>query len=193
MRNSQDSFAVRADQFFEGTASVELEDSLMSVLVAICTYLMRRFFAAHVFFYDVSERSSSDFLKFIALLLCFPCFKLSHASFKLAYRINQFRLRRLCREDFFLKFDDRRVSSGGVVDVLQSLRDIKRGLDGAKPAITSATIVRLLRSSPSLAQIAWNSPLASGPPRPLRWFPNRFSGRRIDEADDRSIACPRSP
>jgi hypothetical protein len=52
--------------------------------------------------------------------------------FKIAYRLNQFRLRRLCGEDFFLKFYDRRIATGSVVDILKSLRNIESGLNGTQ-------------------------------------------------------------
>jgi len=93
---------------------------------------MHRFSAAHRFLYGIANDSRSDLYKLIALLVCFPTFKLSHASFKLAYRLNQIRLRRLCGENFFLQFYDRPVAEGSITDITQSLRHIKRGLDGAE-------------------------------------------------------------
>jgi hypothetical protein len=51
--------------------------------------------------------------------------------FKIVCTFNQGRLRLLCGEDFFLKFYDRRIATGSVVDILQSLRDIERGLERA--------------------------------------------------------------
>jgi len=104
------------------------------MLETACTYLMRRFAAAHRFLRDVSERPLPDILKFISLLLCFPCFEASHACFKLAYRLNQRRLRLLCGEDLFLKVYDRRIATGGIVNILRSLRDIEGGLNGAHPS-----------------------------------------------------------
>jgi hypothetical protein len=92
---------------------------------------MKWFGTLHAILHSISERSPSNFLKFIALLLCLPCFKLSHAFFKLAYSLNQLRLRRLCGENFFLKFYNRPVAGGDIVDIMQSLRHIKRGLQGA--------------------------------------------------------------
>ena len=44
----------------------------MAAIIVICTYLMRRFGAAHAFFYYVSQRPAPDILKIVALLLCVP-------------------------------------------------------------------------------------------------------------------------
>ena len=101
------------------------------MLVAICTYVMRWFASAFFFFKRIGETSRFQLVKLVAFLFSVPCFKISHLFFKFTYHLNQFRLRRLCGEDFFLKFYDRRVAAGGVVDILQSLRNIESGLNGA--------------------------------------------------------------
>jgi hypothetical protein len=89
-----------------------------------------RWFAARFFWLKfVGERSPSKVLKLIALLLSFPCFEASHLFFKITYALNQRRLRRLCGKDLFLKFYNRRIPAGSVVDVFQSLREIERGLN----------------------------------------------------------------
>lgn len=80
----------------------------------------------------VSKRVPTKILKLVALLLSIPCFKASHFCFKFVYALNQRRLRRLCSEDFFLKFYNRRVAIGGVVHILQSLRNIESGLKAAE-------------------------------------------------------------
>ncbi len=72
------------------------------------------------------------FLQFISILLGIPFFKASHFFFKLAYSIQQSRLRFSCSKEFFLKFYSRPVASGNVTEILKSLYNIKRGLDGAK-------------------------------------------------------------
>ena len=46
----------------------------------------------------------SDWLKFIALLLNFPCFKAGHFFFKPSYALNQRHLLPLRGENFILKF-----------------------------------------------------------------------------------------
>lgn len=93
---------------------------------------MRWFSSAHGFFYRIGADARGDFLKFIAFSVCLPLFKLSHLFFKIAYTLNQRRLRLLGGEDFFLKVYDRPIAGGGVVNVLQSLREIKRSLDRAE-------------------------------------------------------------
>src|ERR1700730_1631984 len=108
-----------------------LENRWFMICIAGSTYLMRWFGALGLRFQDIGKRPRSDRLQFVALLLSIPCFKVSHAFFKFAYRLNQFHLRRLCGEDFFLKFYDRSIATGSVVDILKSLRDIKSGLDSA--------------------------------------------------------------
>jgi hypothetical protein len=60
--------------------------------------------------------------------------------FKLACFFNQCRLRLLCVEDFFLEFYNRRIASGGVIDVLQSFAISKAVLMAPRPANTSATM-----------------------------------------------------
>jgi hypothetical protein len=93
---------------------------------------MRWFGAAGIRFQHVSETSPSQVLQLIALLFFFPCFKLSNLCFKGAYLLNQRRLRRLSSEYFFLKFYDRPIASGSIMNLTQSLRHIKSGLDGAQ-------------------------------------------------------------
>ena len=94
---------------------------------------MRWFGRVHAFFLRISEHAlTPDAGKLVILLLSIPCFKASHFFFKLAYTLQQRRLRLLCSEDFFLQFYDRRIATGSVIDILQSLRYIKSGLDGAE-------------------------------------------------------------
>ena len=104
----------------------------MPLLITGGTYAMNWFSGCFRWLQFVSNRTPSKILHLVAVLLSFPCFKASHFFFKLTYALQQRRLRLACREDFFLKFYDRRVSSDGVVDVLQSLRHIQRGLEGAE-------------------------------------------------------------
>jgi len=105
----------------------------MTVLVAVCTYAMDWLSVCCLLLQKVSERSSTKVGQLVPLLLSFPCFKASHFFFKIAYALNQRKLRLLCGEDFFLKVYDSPVASGNIVDVLQSLRQIKRSLDRAEP------------------------------------------------------------
>ncbi len=91
----------------------------------------------------------SVFGQLIPLLIAVPCFKLSHACFKLAYTLNQHRLLRLCGQDFFLKFYGDRVASGGITNILQSLRKIEHGLKRAKTSeyLTNHVSLRVSRAS----------------------------------------------
>ena len=111
---------------------VAIENRLSSLLVAVCTYVMARFSDASLFLYRVDEHTWGQLAKLIAILLAIPCFELSHFFFKLGYAVNQRRLLKLCGDDFFLKFYDRPVANGRIVDVLQSLRHIEHGLEEAK-------------------------------------------------------------
>lgn len=83
-----------------------LQDRFLSILVACCAYQMRWLGAASVFFNRIGEILRVDFLKVIFFFLSLPFFKASHLFFKIAYALNQRRLRLLCGEDFFLKFYD---------------------------------------------------------------------------------------
>ncbi len=126
-----------ADQnFTPAGASVHfLKDRTASILIAIWTYGMRRFAAFHTFFLFIDKSTVvPNLLKYVALLVSFPCFEISHFFFKLAYAAQQRRLRLLSSEDFFLEFYDRRVETGGVANLLQSLRQIECSLERAKAA-----------------------------------------------------------
>jgi hypothetical protein len=112
-----------------------LHDRYLSALEALCANPMRWLGRASVWLQHVGGSGPRNGPKFILLLLSFPCFKISHFLFKLAYSVSQFRLRRKCGKDFFLQFYGRRGADGRVVNVLQSLRDIERGLEGADTAI----------------------------------------------------------
>jgi hypothetical protein len=107
------------------------EERFESRIIAGCTKLMRWFSIGQLFLRRIGDDAGSQLIKFIALLLCIPCFKASHFFFKIAYSLNQRRLRRLCSEDFFLKFYDGLVPSGSVVNILNALRNIHRRLEGA--------------------------------------------------------------
>jgi hypothetical protein len=109
-----------------------LEIRLLAISATVCTDAVKWFSMAHRVLYRKSKNPGGDLGKFVALLVSFPIFQASHFFFKIAYRINQRRLRLLRGEDFFLKFYNRRVAKSSVTDILESLRDIKSGLDGAE-------------------------------------------------------------
>ena len=112
----------------------KLQYRFETLLIASCTYAMKRLGRLSLWFQRIGERwgTRNQLLKIVAFLLSVPPFKASHFFFKLAYSIQQRRLRLACSEDFFLKFYDRRIATGSVVNILQSLRDIERGLKGAE-------------------------------------------------------------
>ena len=93
---------------------------------------MRRFSIGCLWLQGISKGIPSEVGQSIPLLLSFPLFKASHFFFKVVYALNQRRLRLLCGEDAFLKFYNRRVATGDIVDILQSLRYIEGGLECAK-------------------------------------------------------------
>ena len=101
-----------------GTMNMLLKIRFLAVSAAVCTYAMKGLAVAHRFFNRKGNEARSQFCQLVALLVCFPIFQASHFFFKVAYLLNQRRLRLLCREDFFLQFYDRRVANGGVADVL---------------------------------------------------------------------------
>jgi hypothetical protein len=108
-----------------------LKKYLFPFLETICTYWMRRFAALCLWLQEPSD-SMPEFFQFISILLGIPCFKASHFFFKLTYSIQQRFLRLSCSDEFFFKFYNRPVASGSVTEILKSLYDIERGLDGAK-------------------------------------------------------------
>jgi hypothetical protein len=113
-------------------SEIELKDRLMSPLVTGSTKAMRGLAFCGLRLQLVSERSATIVGQFVSLLLSVPCFKLSHLLFKIAYSLNQRRLLRLFGKDFFLKLYDRGVANRNVVEILQSLRTIQKGLKDAE-------------------------------------------------------------
>lgn len=93
---------------------------------------MRGFSIAFVWLQNVSNAPLSKLSKFVILLLTFPCFEASHFCFKRAYLLQQRRLRLLSSQNAFLKFYDGAIPRYGVVNILQSLREIEGRLESAK-------------------------------------------------------------
>ena len=114
------------------TDKFKLKYRFLSFLIAVGTQAMRWLSVCCLLLQNISKRIPTKIGQSIPLLLSFPIFKANHLVFKFTYVLNQRRLRLLCGEDFFLKFYDRRVATGGVVDILQSLRYIKSGLNSAQ-------------------------------------------------------------
>ncbi len=118
----------------------------MSFLVAVSTYAMGRFGAAHVWLQKVSERFSSEIGQLIPLLLCIPCFKRSHACFKTAYFLGHRRLALMGRKsamlgghDLSLQFDNRIPKFGSVSETYQFLRGLARRFERVSDRINQAS------------------------------------------------------
>ena len=56
----------------------------MAMIIAICTYAMRRLSICLVWLQGISERSTTEVGKYVPLLLGIPIYKLSHFCFKIA-------------------------------------------------------------------------------------------------------------
>src|SRR5206468_3525411 len=111
-----------------------LQDRSLAVVIALCTYQMRRFGALCLWFQRIS-RSSPYFREFIFLLFTFPCFKVSNFFFKIAYLFQQRKLRLLGRKcallggkDLSLQFENLVLNYGGISDTYKASSDFKRGL-----------------------------------------------------------------
>lgn len=110
-----------------------IDEGFTPVFVAVCTYLMRKFGRLHAVLQSVAERPVPFVVKFVAILLTFPVFEVSHFFFKLAYSCNQRRLRLMCGEDMFLKLYDCGVPHGRGIHILNGLRNIRDRLERADP------------------------------------------------------------
>jgi len=119
-----------------GKSGLWLKQRLLAVLVAICTYPMRWFGAAHGFLHRVSQRPIPKLLQFVALLLTAPIFQASNFFFNLAYLLNERRAFLLSRErarlsvkDLGLKFDGLGLKGGSVPQTYHRLRNILGSLE----------------------------------------------------------------
>ena len=66
-----------------------LQKALLTALIAVCAKPMRCFVSLHGFLWRIYESTRSHLAKFILLLLCAPCFKLSYLFFKLTYALQE--------------------------------------------------------------------------------------------------------
>src|ERR1700730_18282968 len=103
----------------------------LSVLVICCTKIMDWLSACHVFLQAISKNSRSQFLQFIALFLCFPCFKVGQFFFKVAYFLNQRRALIISRkytllglDNRALQFEDLSLKGRSITYVYHRLRDV---------------------------------------------------------------------
>lgn len=110
----------------------------MAALVAICTYAMRRFGAAHAFLYRVSERPQTDILKIVPLLLCFHASRSAISFSRRAYAIQQRKLVRLGRKfaalggkDYSIQFSGLSLDGLTVAQSYQRLCNFARRLEGS--------------------------------------------------------------
>src|ERR1019366_6847073 len=77
------------------------------MLVTCCTKAMDWLAVCHRSLQVISKNSNSYFIQFIALFLCFPCFKAGQFFFKAAYLLNQRRALLICRKDTLLGVNNR--------------------------------------------------------------------------------------
>ncbi len=114
----------------------ELEDHLLAVLIAFWTNVMRWLNGVFRFFQAISENTTSDTLKLIALLFGLPFFKASYLCFQLAYALGEIRFARVRsrRVRLGIEHQSRKVrylrgDHSLIPDVFDRFRDIKRALD----------------------------------------------------------------
>src|SRR3954470_12761415 len=112
----------------------ELKDGLMSLLIAGSTKAMHGFAFCCLRLQLISERATTVIGEFVPLLLSFPCFKLSHLCFKLAYSLQQGKLVRMGGQNLPLKLNNRTLELGGIAEVHKTLRDVLRSLERSEPA-----------------------------------------------------------
>ena len=129
--------------------SAGLQDRLDAALITICTNCMRGFALLFSYFRNVSEKSTIQVLKFISLLLTFPCFEAAQFFFKLIYFVNRRRIARLGGDDLFPELRDGRISIDRVVHILQRLRDVKHRLESAQTCDSFANHAALLKERAS--------------------------------------------
>ena len=111
---------------------IALESGLFPALVTICTKCMAGFATRFRALQHISKRPGNTFCKAVALLLCFPCCKLSNFFFKLTYTLNQLELVRLgghCArlggDDFFLEFNDLFLNFSTDLKLQQTCSDVR--------------------------------------------------------------------
>lgn len=98
----------------------------MPVLIAVCTNLVRGLAVCHRRLYRVDQETAPDFLKFVALLLCFPVFEAHQFFFKITYTLQQKRMMRLGFHDLAGEIYDKRLSSRSVSDLKELLSEVEQ-------------------------------------------------------------------
>ena len=113
-----------------------LQDRFLALLVAGGAKPMLRLALIHTWLKCVSERPLPRVLQFIALLVSFPVFKTHNFLFKASYALSSIRLRRVCRRQRLLGFEnvpseldlnliDRRLLGGSIETLQQVKRDFE--------------------------------------------------------------------
>lgn len=113
---------------FESITTAKLKNGFLSFQIVACGAQAMRWFAERCLrFQRVSERIFSKIGQLIAGFFSLPIFQTSQFLFERPKSLNQYRLVALRGEDFYLQFENRRIATGGVIDVFQAPRNIKRG------------------------------------------------------------------
>ena len=121
--------------------SVILQDRLDAILVAAGAKVMHGLGALHRWLYAISQRSRSQFVQLVTFLLMRPVFELHNLGFKVAFSGNNRRIIRLYGDQFLLNVENDTGQLGGLsryrrirLEREQTLRNLRRALDGAKRA-----------------------------------------------------------
>jgi hypothetical protein len=87
--------------------------------------------SCHGFLQAIGKNSEIKFIQFIALFLCFPCFKAGQFFFKIAYFLNQRRAFIISRkyallgiDNRALQFEDLSLKGRSITHVYHRLRDV---------------------------------------------------------------------
>lgn len=108
-------------------ASLLLEDTFMTILVAASTKIMLWFGALHAWLYAIGrDPGPADLHKFIALFFCIPCFKISNLFFKIAYALNERHLRRLGLQNLAIEREYRLITNSSIADIRQALSRVEK-------------------------------------------------------------------
>jgi hypothetical protein len=106
-----------------------IEDRFSPVIVAICAYIMRRFYALQRFFKGIGDASRPGAYQFVAYLLAIPVFHFGNLFFKIAYLLNQRRLNRLGFKKVTLSTEKRTINLGHLPGNISDALDLKKSLD----------------------------------------------------------------
>ncbi len=74
---------------------IKLKNRFDTLLVTLGTNVMNRLAVCHFRFQSIDERTGSEFVQLVALLLCRPIFYCHQFFFKLVYAANSRRIGRL--------------------------------------------------------------------------------------------------